>query len=123
MYLAHYLLPFITYFFYRSKIVFGGLLLGNLVDLDHVYSRLVGTVPWEGNMCGFEKFWECNGFFGYPLHSFYVILFIIMISMVIFPFMIDNKKDKKLKWMFWICIGFLIHFALDFIQLVTGFAF
>jgi hypothetical protein len=88
----------------------------------YIYLRLVGQAPWTGNICGFDKFWECNGFLGYPLHSFYAIVFFLMMSMIIFPFMIDNKKSKSLKWFFWICVGVSLHFLLDFIQLITGIA-
>ena len=120
MYLFHYLLPIAIYIIYKNKIMFWGLIFGNFIDLDHIYLRLVGNVPWTESICGIGNVWQCSGFFGYPLHSVYVLVFFIMISMIVFPFMIDDKKAKSLPWIFWISIGVLIHFVLDFIQIATG---
>ncbi len=99
-----------------------GLLLGNLIDLDHVLLRIEGVVPWFQSMCP-GVFWKCSGFFGYPFHSVYMIVALIAASAVLF-FLKQEETDLKVdKWMFWICIGALIHLFLDFIQLTTGAGF
>jgi hypothetical protein len=123
MYLAHYILPFAIYYFFRSKVMLGGLLIGNLIDLDHILLRIFGIVPWFQNICGTDYFWKCNGFFGYPLHSVYVLVSLIVTSIVLFFLMNEEKELKINKWMFWICIGALLNLSLDFVQLLTGVGF
>jgi hypothetical protein len=123
MYFAHYILPFIVYYFYRSKTILFGLLLGNLIDLDHILIRIIGTVPWLQNICSIDKFWKCNGFLGYPFHSIYMIISLIVVSIVLFFLMDEEKEIKITKWMFWICIGALLNLSLDFVQLLTGVGF
>jgi hypothetical protein len=123
MYLAHIIIPLIIFYFYRNKIMLFGLLLGNLVDLDHLLLRIEGFVPWFQSICRTKDFWKCNGFFGYPLHTPYMIVGLIILSAILFALMKKDKDFKVTKWMFWVCIGALLHLSLDFIQLVTGFAF
>lgn len=123
MYLFHYILPFIIYYFVRSKTILFGLLLGNLIDLDHIFLRIFGVVPWFQNICSIDGFWKCNGFLGYPLHSVYMVVTLIVTSIILFFLMEEEKELKVTKWMFWICIGALIHLSLDLVQLFTGIGF
>ncbi len=100
-----------------------GLLLGNIIDFDHILLGLNKTVPWLGNIYNTDIFWNCNGFFGYPPHTVYVMISLIVLSVILFVLM---KKEKELKingWMFWICNGALLNLILDFIQLSTGVGF
>ncbi len=124
MYLAHYLLPILVYLFVtRDKIVLFSLLIGNVIDLDHIFLRLNGTVPWFSSICGDKLVWRCSAFFGYPFHSVYAIVSLIVLSIILF-FLMEKQKELKInKWMFWICIGILIHLMLDFVQLSTGVGF
>lgn len=121
MYLIHYILPFVIYYFVRNKTMLFGLLLGNIIDLDHIYLRIMGIVPWFGSICAGRHFWNCGSFGVYPLHSVYVMITFLILSVILFFLM---KKDKKLKitqWMFWISMGVSIHFILDFIHfLITA---
>jgi hypothetical protein len=101
----------------------GGLLLGNLIDLDHILLRINGTVPWRESICFMKNFWECNGFFGYPLHTVYMVIALIATSAILF-FLKEEESDIKIdKWLFWICIGALLNLLLDFVQLTTGTGF
>ena len=123
MYLAHILIPLIVYYFYRNKTVLFGLLLGNLIDLDHIFLRILRIVPWFENICSVGGFWRCNSFFGYPLHSVYVFISLIAVSIILF-FLMEKERELKInKWIFWICIGTLVNLFLDFIQLTTGAGF
>ena len=67
MFLFHYILPLIIFYFYRDKIMLYGLLLGNLVDLDHVYYRIIGKVGWFESACP-QLGMQCSFGF-YPLHN------------------------------------------------------
>jgi hypothetical protein len=100
-----------------------GLLFGNLIDLDHIFFRVTGMVPWMESICSVKNFWDCNSFFGYPLHSVYVFISLIAVSIILFFLMQEEKELKVTKWMFWICIGALVNLFLDFIQLTTGTGF
>jgi len=123
MYLAHIILPFIIYYIFRNKIVLWGLLLGNLIDLDHIFLRIIGGVPWFQNICEIKGFWKCNGFLGYPFHSVYMLVGLIVVSIILFFLMKEEKELKITKWMFWICIGAILNLLLDFVQLSTGIGF
>jgi len=123
MYLAHYLLPFAIYYFFRNKVMLVGLLLGNLIDLDHIFLRVIGVVPWLQNICSDGYFWKCNGFLGYPLHSVYMLVALIITSIILFFLMEEEKKLKITQWMFWICIGAILNLFLDILQLAIGFGF
>jgi hypothetical protein len=91
MFLFHYIFPGIVFYLtkQRDRIMLWGLLLGNVIDLDHIYARLIGTVPWFGSACtkglGAQCSFSTSNFGVYPLHSPYVAFFlfiIIMVSMV-----------------------------------------
>lgn len=119
MFLAHYLLPFIVYYFHKSKVMLWGLLIGNIIDLDHVYSRLIGEVPWFESACPGGLGTQCS--FGlYPLHSLNVAVALVVISIILFFIM---RKNKKTQIWFWIAIGALLNLLLDYIHLITGFGF
>ena len=100
-----------------------GLLLGNLIDIDHILLRITGIVPWFYNICGEDYFWKCNGFLGYPFHSVYMIVALIFVSIILFFLMEEEKELKINRWMFWICIGAILHLFLDLFQLTTGVGF
>lgn len=124
MYLAHFLIPIAVYFLIKKdEIILFGLLIGNLIDLDHIFLRITGIVPWFQNICSVDGFWKCNGFLGYPLHSVYMIVALIITSIILFFLMEEEKELKVTKWVFWICIGALLNLTLDFIQLSTGVGF
>jgi hypothetical protein len=113
MFLFHYILPLIIFYFYREKIIFFGLLLGNLVDLDHVYYRIIGKVEWFGSACaqlGDQCSWGT-----YPLHNWTFVIIFSIFSGLIFT------KNKKLRFIGWLSIGALLNFALDYIHALTGF--
>ena len=72
-----YILPFIIYYFYRNKKMLWGLLLGNLIDLDHVYYRIIGKVEWFGSACQ-ELGMQCSlGF--YPLHTYPALIVFLLV--------------------------------------------
>jgi len=123
MYLAHYLIPLLLFFIFKDKIMLYGLLLANLIDLDHIFLRIFGSVPLFGSICGFKEFWKCNGFFGYPFHSPYVWIFFIITSFFLAILREKNKDSKEIKLLFFISLGIVLHLFLDFIQLSTGVAF
>ncbi len=123
MYLAHYILPFLLYYFFRNKIMLLGLLFGNGIDIDHILYRINGMVPWLKSICLSDGFMKCNGFFGYPFHSIYMIISLIVVSILLF-YLMEKQKDLKVnKWLFWIAIGALLHLTLDFVQMVTNVGF
>jgi len=126
MYLAHYLIPVILFIFFKDRIMFLGLLIGNLIDLDHLFLRFIGKVSFSKSICDISEFWKCNGLFYYPLQNVYAWSFFIISSLLFFYLMINEKyaKNKKTyKLFFFSSIGVVLHLTLDFIQLVTGFAF
>jgi hypothetical protein len=124
MYTLHYIIPILLYFLLnQNKRVLFGLLIGNLVDLDHIYLRVNGTVPWLSNICEKNHFWNCSSFGEYPLHSTNMLISLVVTSVILFFLM---KRDKELKityWMFWISIGALLNLLLDYVQLLSGIGF
>jgi len=119
MFLAHYILPFIIYLISKTKdkIMLWGLLMGNLIDLDHIYLRVIGKVNWFESACsrGFGS--QCS-FEIYPLHNPLTALILIGVLIITLPYL----KKRKIKWMFWISAGALLNLLLDYIHLLTGFA-
>tara|TARA_Y100000310_G_scaffold209032_1_gene209660 strand:+ start:351 stop:716 length:366 start_codon:yes stop_codon:yes gene_type:complete len=120
MYLAHYILPFIIYWITQTKdkVMLWGLLLGNLVDLGHIYYRLIGKVGWFESACpqGFGT--QCSFGF-YPFENWTSLAIFTILAIISFQFM--GRKEIA-KWVFWISIGALLNYALDYIHLITGFA-
>ena len=90
-----------------------GLLLGNLVDLDHVYYRIIGKVGWFESACP-QLGMQCSFGF-YPLHNLVFAIIFLVFSGLIFT------KNKKLKLIGWISLGAVLNFLLDYIHLITGF--
>jgi hypothetical protein len=119
MYLIHYIIPLAIYHFVRSKILLLGLLLANLVDLDHIYFRIIGIVPWFESMCTKGHFWNCGSFGFYPVHSVYLMISVFIVSIILF-FLMKKDKLKITKLMFWISIGILIHFSFDLLHLLVA---
>jgi hypothetical protein len=90
-----------------------GLLLGNLIDLDHVYSRIIGKVGWFESACP-QLGMQCSFGF-YPLHNLTFAIIFLLISGMIFI------KNKKLKFIGWLSLGAFLNLALDYIHLLIGF--
>lgn len=133
MFLLHYIIPLIVFYFPKNFsfrklqkdknakisysnggwLILAGLLLGNLVDLDHVYYRLIGKVPWFQSACG--HFWgQCSWNF-YPLHNIY--FFIIFLFFGIILIFSKNKYSKLLGWIF---IGAFLNLSLDYLSMISG---
>lgn len=112
MFLMHYLLPLVIFYFYRNKAMLWGLLLGNLIDLDHIYYRIIGKVPWFESACSHLGAQCSIGF--YPLHNIYVGIFCLIFSgLVLF-------KDKRIKFIGLMFLGAFLNLLLDYIHLITG---
>ena len=119
MFLMHYFSPIIVFYFLRDKIIFFGLILGNLIDLDHVYYRIIGKVEWFESACIDGLGSQCSiGF--YPLHNLYVFLIVIILAILFFLISL-YYKNKKIRFLYWLAIGVIIHLILDFTHLLTGF--
>ena len=90
-----------------------GLILGNLVDLDHIYYRIIGKVGWFESACanGFGS--QCSiGF--YPLHNLnFAIIFLILSGLIFF-------RNKKVKFIGWLCLGAFLNLLLDYISMISG---
>jgi len=114
MFLPHYLIPLIIFYFCRDKIMLWGLLLGNLVDLDHIYYRLIGKVGWFESAC--PHFGMSCSYNTYPLHNFTFIVIFLILSFLIF------NKNKKIKFIGWLSMGAALNIIIDLIASVTGFA-
>ena len=113
MFLAHYIIPLIIFYFYRNKIMLWGLLFGNLVDLDHIYYRIIGKIGWFESACG--KIGKGCSYGFYPLHSFTFIVIFLILSFLIF------HKNKKAKFIGWLFLGAALNVMLDFVHIKTGF--
>jgi len=91
-----------------------GLLLANLIDLDHIYARLVGNVSWFGSACpkGFGT--QCS--FGlYFSHSWAMLIIGILLISLIF------MKKKYLKFIGWLGAGIIIHLLLNYLHYLISF--
>ncbi|MBT3395271.1 hypothetical protein HOA59_00630 [archaeon] len=117
MWFLHYILPLAIYFFIKKdKTILYGLLAGNLIDLDKIYYRIIGKVDWFGSICP-EGIGTCTSINNYPLHN--ILAFnIFLVSSLILYFL--RRKNNKLKFLFWLMIGTIIHLFLDYIQHITG---
>jgi membrane-bound metal-dependent hydrolase YbcI (DUF457 family) len=92
-----------------------GLLLGNLVDLDHVYYRLIGKVGWFESAC--TTLGDGCRFGFYPLHNFTFAIIFLAIGALVFC------KDWRFRLAGWIGIGAFLNIILDYIHMITGFGF
>ena len=90
-----------------------GLMLGNLIDLDHVYYRLIGKVGWFESAC--PKFGMQCSFGFYPLHNLTFVFVFLIFSGLIFA------RDKRVKFIGWLSLGALLNLVLDYIHLLIGF--
>lgn len=112
MFLLHILIPVIIFYFYRDKIILWGLLFANLIDIGHVYYRIIGKVGWFESACpnlGMQCSWNF-----YPFHNITMLIVGFLLSSMIFT------KDKRLKVAGWFGVGIVLHFGLDYIHLLTG---
>ena len=91
-----------------------GLLLGNLIDLDHIYYRIISKVGWFESAC-VEGFGSQCSFGFYPLHNWIVVIIALVLSSLIFI------KDKRIKFIGWLCFGAFLNLVLDYIHLLIGF--
>ena len=89
-----------------------GLLLGNLIDLDHIYYRIIGKVGWFESACP-RLGMQCSFGF-YPLHNLAFAIIFLLGSSLIF------LKDKKFKLAGWLCLGAFLNLLLDYVHLITG---
>jgi putative Mn2+ efflux pump MntP len=115
-----------------------GLILANLIDLDHIFYRIIGKVGWFESACPHIGMQCSFGF--YPLHTIYVFITAIVLVLASGIFLLSRKlsKHKKNKehqeskqkknvtrliflWIFWISLGVIIHFSLDYLSLIIGF--
>ncbi len=117
MFLAHYIIPLVIYIFYRKKEVLF-LLFGNLIDLDHIFYRMIGKVDWFGSACG-KIGQQCSWNF-YPLHNLYSLFFGFALF---FMGLITYKKYEYSKYIMFLGLGIVLHLTLDLIHQFTGFAF
>jgi hypothetical protein len=115
MFLLHYIIPVALYKFFKDKVVFWGLLLANLIDLDHIYLRLIGKVGWFGSAC--DKLGKQCSFNLCPFHCW--IVFVIALVLCLFLFF--GKKSWKLRFIGWLGLGLVIHFAFDYLHFLIGF--
>ncbi len=89
-----------------------GLLLGNWVDLDHIYMRLVGKVGWFESACP-QLGMNCSFQF-YPFHSLEIAIVGLLIGILVFC-------DKKwIRFLGWLGIGTFLALFLDWIHFTTG---
>ncbi len=90
-----------------------GLILGNLVDLDHLYYRVIGKIGWFESACP-QAGMQCSFGF-YPLHNWFFVGFFLILFSLIFA------KNKKLEFIGWISFGAVLNFLLDYLHLLIGF--
>lgn len=113
MFLLHYILPFVIFYFFRNKLILFGLLLGNLIDLDHVYYRIIRKVPWFKSAC--KKFGMQCSFNFYPLHNLTSAIVFLTLSLSIFI------EEPIIKFFGWMAFGAFLNLTLDYIHLKIGF--
>jgi len=112
MFLLHYVIPFLYFILSKNRSMLFGLLLGNLIDLDHVYYRIIGKVGWLESAC--PKFgMQCSWGF-YPLHNLSFAIIFLFSSSLIF------LKNRKIKFIGWLSLGAFLNLFLDYIHLATG---
>lgn len=92
-----------------------GLLLGNLIDLDHIYYRIIGKVPWFESACNHIGQGCSIGI--YPLHNMNFAISSLLISSLIF------HNNKRLRFIGWLGLGAFLNILLDYIHMITGFGF
>lgn len=115
MFLLHIIIPLVIFYFFRDKIMLYGLLLGNLVDLDHLYYRIIEKVPWFESArpkLGMQCSWNF-----YPLHNIYFLVIFLVLGGLIFV------KNKRLKFIGWLGLGVVLNMVLDLIHLWSGIGF
>jgi membrane-bound metal-dependent hydrolase YbcI (DUF457 family) len=113
MILLHYIIPLAIFQFYRVYGMLYGLLLGNLIDLDHIYYRIIGKVPWLESACP-EKL-GCCSFNFYPLHSMVFLILFTALALLIF------SKNKKLNFAGWLFLGASLNILLDILAAAINF--
>jgi hypothetical protein len=115
MFLLHYIVPAIVFYFYRNEIMLFGLEVANLIDLDHIYYRIIGKVGWFNSACS-HLGEQCSWDF-YCFHNFYVLTIALILIPLLF---LRGNKYRFARLIGWIGLGILIHLFLDYMQLLTG---
>ena len=129
MYALHYIIPLIIFLFYRNKTMLYGLIGANLIDLDHIYYRMIGKIGWFESACPSFGMQCSIGY--YPLHQWSIFIGALVLSVFLIFFLRSQifttpKKRKNgynlyLKLLFWISAGIILHFILDYLHLLIGF--
>lgn len=88
-----------------------GLLLGNLIDLDHIYYRIIGKVGWFESAC--KKFGQQCSLGFYPLHNLILALLFLIFSVLVF------SGNTKVQFLGWLSLGAFLHLFLDYIATLT----
>ena len=117
-YLIHYLIPLGIYYFNRNKKILYGLLLGNLIDLDHIIPRLQGKINWTESACG--HLLDSCSFGNYPLHNFTALFILIVIAISIYIYY--KYKKIELNLLFWLLIGAILNLVVDLIYIMNNFS-
>ena len=98
----------------KARLMFWGLVLGNLIDLDHLYYRIIGKVSWTDSHCQ-TFFMKCSSIGFYPFHKVYFIFIFMALSSLVF------FKKKEIKFLGWLAFGAFLNLILDMIQYIIGF--
>lgn len=98
-----------------------GLLAGNLMDLDHVPSRVIGHREILKSACE-EGFGTQCSFGTYALHSWeFAIALVVTIGLLYLFRKTFVKKHISFGIGIWLAIGALLNMLLDLIHLWIGF--
>lgn len=116
MFLMHYAIPLIIYLFNTDKTMLIGLLLGNIIDLDHIYARIIGKIGWKESVI--KKYGKSAIFGFYPLHNYKVMVILIIVASATFPTFFVFKSFQ-IVW--WVIIGAISNQVLDIVAKHTGF--
>jgi hypothetical protein len=113
MFILHYLIPLIIYYVNKNKLILWALISANIIDLGHIYFRLIGKVAWFGSACQHAGM-QCSFNF-YPFHN----LITLIIAACLIPLIFTKKKWARFIGYFG--IGIVLHLALDYLHLLIGF--
>ena len=109
----------------EDKIMLWGLLIGNIIDLDHIYMRIIGKVGWFESACENGIGTQCS-FIVYHLHSYFMIGFLATIVILsvkhLNKLQKNNMNTENTKIILWISVGGLVHLMLDYIHLIINWA-
>ena len=89
------------------------LISANIIDIGHIYFRIIGLVPWWSSACP-QLGAQCSFNF-YPFHNLITLTIALALSLCVF------SKDKRIKFLGFFGLGIILHLALDAIHLFIGF--